>query len=69
MGDQVAVSVYIKITEGGSWKRYYRNEYIGPQTNPLLHFLLKVARHGFRVTLHQFAGSPKTFEYSFYKES
>ncbi|MEM1509657.1 MAG: hypothetical protein QW291_07145 [Thermofilaceae archaeon] len=68
VGDKVAVSLYVRMTADGEWKRYRRMEYAGPQEDPVLHLLVKVARHGFRVTLHQFEGVPKTFEYCFYKK-
>ena len=68
VGDKVAVSLYLKMTAEGEWKRYRRMEYAGPQEDPVLHLLVKVVQHGFRVTLHQFEGVPKTFEYCFYKK-
>ena len=66
-GDRVAVSVYMRLTKNGEWKRYSRMEYIGPQEDPVLHLLVKVAEHGFKVTLQQLEGSYKTFEYCFFR--
>ena len=66
-GDRVAISIYIRLSENGEWRRYSRIEYAGVQEDPVLHLFPKVSEHGLRVTLQQLEGTPKTFEFCFYR--
>lgn len=65
--DIVEISLYGRTSAGGSWRRYQKMPYTRAQADPLVHFLMKVMRHGFRVTLRQVKGTMRTFDYAFYR--
>lgn len=67
-GDAVRIGIYGKAVSGGSWKRYYEETFSGPQTDPLGYIIPKVFAHGFRVTLKQYIGTMRSFDYTFYRE-
>jgi hypothetical protein len=65
--DVVEISLYGRMTEGGDWRRYWKERYTRTQADPLVHLMPKTIKHGFRVTLRQVSGTMRTFEYAFFK--
>jgi len=67
LGDHVVVDTWVRVIEGGEWRRYVRMEYVGRQNDPVLVWFPVLARYGFKVTFQQVAGVYRTFEYGFYR--
>lgn len=68
-GDTVMMKLYAKVKDGGQWRAYHEENYAGVQALPLVYVTKKPEHYGLKVTLQQTAGSYKTFEYNFLKES
>jgi len=66
-GDKVVIETWVRVIEGGEWRRYVRMEYAGRQDDHALVWFPVLARYGFKVTLQQIAGVYRTFEYGFYR--
>ena len=67
-GDIITIREYLKITEGGDYKKYAEQTYEGVQDNPIVYITSKEAKYGLKVTLQQTAGSYKSFPFQFFYE-
>jgi hypothetical protein len=68
LGDSVTLRLYIKVTTGGSWRKYHEETYTDIQILPLIYIVPKETDFGLKVTIQQIAGIFRTFEYNFIKE-
>jgi len=67
-GDAVTIKEYVKLKSGGSWRKYATNSYSDAQSEPAIHQVRKLAKHGIHVTLEQTAGVNRDYDYNFLKE-
>jgi hypothetical protein len=67
-GDRVVIRQYMRLSEGGAYRKYAEDNYAEAQDPPLVYITTKVLVSGSRVTIQQTAGSFKSFDYSFAKE-
>jgi hypothetical protein len=67
-GDVVVIRQYIKVKDGGPYKKYAEETYSGAQSLPLIHVTPKSVGVALKVTIQQTAGSYKSFDYNFVKE-
>lgn len=68
-GNTIMLRFYVKIKAAGEWRRAYEDTYSGVQAPPLVHVVKRPENHGLKVTLQQIAGSYKSFDHEFFKES
>lgn len=64
-GDTVVVRESMQTISTGTYAKYAEETYSGAQSIPLLQILTRVSTHDIKVTIHQTAGTNRTFEYSF----
>jgi len=66
-GDTVVLREHIAIEPYGTPKGFTTVSYSDAQTDPIVCFPLKVIRGGYKVTIKQTAGTPRSFKYQFIK--
>jgi len=66
-GDTVALRLYARVRQNGSWRMYGQEVYTGVQGQPLIFITPKPETHGLRVTLQQTAGIPRIVDYEFFR--
>jgi hypothetical protein len=66
-GDEVTITSYVKIKEGGDYVRYRSENFTGKQPEPALYLLPRLVGIASKVTLKQTSGSYKNFDYLFVK--
>jgi hypothetical protein len=66
-GDEVTITTYVKIKEGGDYIRYRSETFTGKQPEPALYMLPRLAGIALKATLKQTAGTFKNFDYLFVK--
>jgi len=67
-GDVVTIRYYIKLKEGGEYKLYEEETYVGVQGKPVVHFKPVAVDVALKITLQQTAGTYKSFDYNFIRE-
>jgi len=68
MGDTIIIRQYMKIVEGGDYKKYAEQTIVGSQPEPLVYITPKETDVAILITLQQIAGILKRFPHSFMKE-
>jgi len=68
LGDTIIIRQYMKIVEGGSYKKYAEQTLSGSQPEPLLYITPKETDVAILVTLQQTAGEFKKFPHNFMEE-
>jgi hypothetical protein len=64
-GDEVTITSYVKIKDGGEYIRYRSETFTGKQPEPAVYVLPRLAGIALKVTLKQTAGTFKSFDYFF----
>lgn len=67
-GDSITVRQSMKVKAAGAYILYKGETYSGVQAEPLLHVVMKPAKHGQKVTLEQTAGTNKDFDWETFIE-
>jgi hypothetical protein len=63
-GDTLIVKEYINV-DGANLRLYAQNTYSGVQTEPIIRFHSKTFQEGYKVTITQTAGTPRSIKYWF----
>jgi len=67
IGDAITIKEYIKLKTGGGWRQYSHNLYSDGQSEPAVHQVRKLSKHGVRISLKQTAGVNRDYDYNFLK--
>jgi hypothetical protein len=67
-GDAVVIRQYIKVKDGGEYKKYAEETYVGAQSLPIVHVTPKAVDIAMKITLQQTSGTFKNFDYNFIRE-
>ena len=67
-GDTVIIRQYMKIVEGGDYKKYAEQPIVGSQPEPLVYITPKETDVAILITLQQTTGTLKRFPHNFMKE-
>jgi hypothetical protein len=67
-GDTVVLRQYVKVKDGGEYKKYGQETYSGVQALPIIYFTPKATDVAIKITLQQTAGEFGSFDYNFMKE-
>lgn len=66
--DEVIIRQYMKVTEGGNYRRYAGQSYSGPQDPPILYIQPRESVFALKITLQQVTGPYRTYPHSFMRE-
>lgn len=66
-GDEVSISIYVKLRPDGEYRLYRKEEFIGAQEEPAIYMLPRLSGVGIKVTLQQTSGTYRGFDYYFAK--
>lgn len=67
-GDIIIIRQYMKIIDGGNYRKYAEETYTGLQSPPILYITPKETDFAIKITLQQVAGSYRTYPYNFLRE-
>jgi len=67
-GDTVVLRQYLKLKNGGAYKKYGEETYTGAQALPVIYFPEKATDTALKISLQQTVGILKSFDYSFMRE-
>ena len=66
-GDEVTIRLYVKLRRGEEYRLYASDQFKGRQEEPAIYLTPKLSAYGYKVTIQQTSGTPKTFSYFFAK--
>lgn len=67
-GDTLVIRQYMKVVDGGSYKKYAEESYSSVQTIPVIYLTPKESDIGMKITIQQTAGVLRSFDYNFVRE-
>lgn len=67
-GDVIIIREYMKVEDGGAYRRYDQSDYSGLQSDPLLYIHPRETDKAIKLTLQQILGIYRSFPHSFLRE-